>query len=165
MRRALGALFALAMATACAPAEPAAPAVDRAAEQASLMAADKAWSDAYQAADDKVGSFMSAMAEDAMVLAPDAPVAKGPDAIRTMMTGLASLPGFEVVWTAESAQASADGTLGFTVGSYAMKVPGPDGKLVSVSGKYLTVWRKQPDGGWRVVADMFNANGPPTPAA
>ena len=34
---------------------------------------------------------------------------------------------------------------------------------ISIDGKYMTVWKKQSDGTWRVTADMFNANGPPDP--
>ena len=28
--------------------------------------------------------------------------------------------------------------------------------------KYLTVWHKQPDGLWKLQADIFNTDGPPT---
>jgi ketosteroid isomerase-like protein len=38
---------------------------------------------------------------------------------------------------------------------------GPDGPI-SIDGKYMTVWKKQSDGTWRVAADMFNANGSPS---
>jgi ketosteroid isomerase-like protein len=27
-------------------------------------------------------------------------------------------------------------------------------------GKYVTIWRKQPDGSWKVVEDMFNSDIP-----
>ena len=29
-------------------------------------------------------------------------------------------------------------------------------------GEYLTVWHKQPDGSWKLQADIFNTDGPPT---
>jgi ketosteroid isomerase-like protein len=32
---------------------------------------------------------------------------------------------------------------------------------LTIIGKYLAVWKKQPDGSWLVVADMFNAESPP----
>ena len=38
-----------------------------------------------------------------------------------------------------------------------------DSDPITIDGKYITVWKKQSDGTWRVTADMFNANGPPTP--
>lgn len=33
---------------------------------------------------------------------------------------------------------------------------------IRIDGKYMTAWKQQPDGSWKVVADMFNDNGPPT---
>jgi ketosteroid isomerase-like protein len=38
------------------------------------------------------------------------------------------------------------------------------GKPVQERGKYLTVWRKQADGNWRVVIDTFNSDAPPPKA-
>lgn len=28
------------------------------------------------------------------------------------------------------------------------------------TGKYLTVWKKQPDGNWKIVRDIFNSDKP-----
>jgi len=39
----------------------------------------------------------------------------------------------------------------------------PEGMPIRIDGKYLTVWQKQADGAWMITADMFNADGPPTP--
>jgi hypothetical protein len=52
--------------------------------------------------------------------------------------------------------------MGYTIGTYEMQMEGPDGPI-TIDGKYLTVWKRQPDDTWLVTADMFNANGPPTP--
>jgi len=30
------------------------------------------------------------------------------------------------------------------------------------NGKYLTVWKKQADGSWKVLFDMFNTDMPPS---
>jgi ketosteroid isomerase-like protein len=164
MQRPWAPVFLLSLAIGCGPSPAAAPAVDLAAERASVLAADKAWSEAFQASSDKVTTFLATVAEGADLLAPDAPLAQGKDAIRAVLESLVALPGFDVIWTASKGEVSADGSLGYTIGSYQMKVPGPDGKLVRIDGKYLTAWRKQADGSWKVTADMFNASGPPTPA-
>ena len=73
---------------------------------------------------------------------------------------LASMPGFEIAWTPEIAEVSSGADLGYTIGSYHMELDGPDGAPTAVDGKYLTVWQKQRDGSWKVVADTFNSNGP-----
>ena len=42
-----------------------------------------------------------------------------------------------------------------------MILPDSTGQLVATDGKYLTVWRRQDNGAWKMEVDMFNANGPP----
>ena len=34
----------------------------------------------------------------------------------------------------------------------------PKGNAVSDKGKYLTVYKKQPDGNWKVIADIGNSD-------
>jgi ketosteroid isomerase-like protein len=45
-----------------------------------------------------------------------------------------------------------------------LKLPGSNGSIAEIDGKYLTIWKRQPDGNWTVAVDMFNADGPPVPA-
>ena len=44
----------------------------------------------------------------------------------------------------------ADGTLGYTWGRYRVEA----GDSITGRGRYLTVWRRQPDGSWKVDADI-----------
>ena len=37
----------------------------------------------------------------------------------------------------------------------------PGAKPVPYDGKYVTVLKKQPDGSWKIVLDMWNENAPP----
>ena len=48
--------------------------------------------------------------------------------------------------------------MGYTVATNRVTVPGIDGALVTVTGKAVTVWRKEPDGAWRCVLDIWNAD-------
>jgi len=34
----------------------------------------------------------------------------------------------------------------------------PDGTPMTDHGKYATIWRKQTDGSWKVVVDIFNSD-------
>lgn len=158
--------FALLLAVACSPsAEPPPPAVDLEAERAALMAADRGWYEAYAASDSPADVFAGQVVDDARLLPPGAPRADGREAVREVIAQLESLPGFSVSWAPAIAEVGGGGDLGYTIGSYQMTVPGPDGEPATVVGKYLTVWEKQPDGRWMVAADMFNADAPPPPAA
>jgi ketosteroid isomerase-like protein len=51
--------------------------------------------------------------------------------------------------------------MGYTIGTYELTVE-KDGAFMVTVGKYVTIWKKQADGAWKVVVDCFNANGPAT---
>jgi ketosteroid isomerase-like protein len=138
------------------------PEIDVDAERNALMSADRAWFEAYSGSDSPADAFIEQLVDNASLLPPDAPLAQGKEAIRVVIMELEAMPGFSITWGPDAADVGSGGDLGFTVGSYEMKMDGPEGPM-RIDGKYITVWRKQLDGTWRVTADMFNANGPPTP--
>ena len=137
------------------------PSVDLDAERAALMRADASWFESYAASDSPADAFTAQVVDNASLLPPDAPLARGKEAIHAVITELEAMPGFSVRWRPDAAEVGTGGDLGYTIGSYQMHMEGPDGPM-RVKGKYLTVWQKQADGTWMVIADMFNANGPPT---
>src|SRR5579884_1338228 len=61
----------------------------------------------------------------------------------------------QLTWQAVKAEVSASGDLGYTYGYYQMRSHTAQGE-VSREGKYTTIWRKQPDGSWKVVLDIGN---------
>ena len=134
-----------------------APQVDVEAERAALLTADEAWS---QSAADLDG-FMSFVADDASMLPFDAPIATGKEAIRAVFSALSSAPGFALSWSATGSVVSRAGDLGYTIGTFELTVNDAGGNPVTTVGKYVTVWRKQADGQWKVVADIFNRDAPP----
>jgi ketosteroid isomerase-like protein len=36
------------------------------------------------------------------------------------------------------------------------------GKAMNDVGKYVAVWKKQPDGSWKMIRDIYNSDLPPT---
>ncbi len=128
--------------------------VNVAQERDALLALDREWSGT--AAD--ASKFVSYLAPDASVYAPGMPVVTGTDAIHKTYTEMSSAPGFALKWTPTKGDVSASGDLGHTAGTYEMTMGGTTEK-----GKYVTTWRKQPDGAWKAVDDIFNADssGPP----
>jgi ketosteroid isomerase-like protein len=100
------------------------------------------------------------MASDATVYPPGMPAVSGTDAIRKTFTEMTGTPGFALSWTPTRADVAASGDLGTTIGTYEMSMAGSSEK-----GKYVTVWRKQTDGSWKVVDDIFNADAPTQPPA
>jgi ketosteroid isomerase-like protein len=136
------------------------PTVDLAAEREALMQADRDWYEAYSTAEDPVAAFLAATTAEVVLLAPEAPLAEGAEAVGAVIGELEGMPGFSVSWSPDMSDVGSGGDLGYTRGTYAMSVQGPGGPM-TINGKYLTIWKKQPDGRWMVVADMFNPDAPP----
>ena len=137
------------MAMACSPG------LDTAREAQQLLGIDRAWAQ-VAAAGNMPDSVLSFWAEDARVVLAGEPIFQGKAAIREMLTGMASVPGFHVTWTPEGAEVSAAGDLAYTFGSNEFTGPDSTGALMTTKGRYLTVWRKESDGRWRCVMDYTN---------
>ena len=156
-------VFLFLTAGCAAPVEEPEPEVDLAAARASLMQADQAWFEEYSASDNRPDTFVNRVADDANLLPPDAPMARGKEAIRDVIAMLEAMPGFSISWSATAAEVGSAGDMGYTIGTYEIGMEDPEGTPIRIDGKYLTVWKKQSDGAWMVTADMFNADGPPSP--
>jgi ketosteroid isomerase-like protein len=126
------------------------PAVDIAAETASLLAADKAFSESND-----VEKRMSFYADDAIRLGPGQGALIGKAEIQARATELKALPGFAVEAGTRTAQIAASGDLGYTFGAGKASVE-TGGKVLTLNGHSLTVWKKQ-GGAWKIVADATSA--------
>ena len=117
-----------------------------------LMDMDRAF--AAETAQRGLDGWMAWFAEDANVNSAKGHI-KGKAALREFYTQLFQ-PGNSLKWEPFHAAVSADGTLGYTLGRSVMQSTGPDGKPTQRNGRYITVWRKQPDGKWKVETDIGN---------
>jgi ketosteroid isomerase-like protein len=111
---------------------------------------------------DKTVAFFD---EKGAILWPNAAIADGKEAISKLLTGYFALPGLKVSWHVDRADVARSGDLGYTSGAYEMTFNDPAGKTVSDKGKYVTVWKKQKDGSWKVLLDIGNTDLPPTGAS
>ena len=119
---------------------------------AALAKLDDEWSAAAATKDaDKVASFY---AEDAIAYPPNEPAAHGRAAAKKVWAAYLNEPSYKISWKTTHAEVTGD--LGYTAGTYEDSMTGPDGKTVHGKGKYLCVWKKQSDGTWKAVHDMWN---------
>ena len=152
-------LNALVLTATCAvaiafPALPAFASDDNNAVAKALTKLDDDWSKAAATKDaDKVASFY---AEDAIAYPPNEPAVSGRAAARKVWAAYFADKTFTISW--KTTHAGANGDLGFTSGTYEDSYTGPDGKRVNEKGKYLCVWKKQADGSWKAVHDMWNSD-------
>jgi len=126
-------------------------------ETDAILAADAAWLKVYQAKD--LAKSVAFCDEQGSMLAPNAPIAVGKDAIAKLIEEDFAHDNIE--WHANKVGVSRSGDLGYTSGTTGMSFKDASGKIVVYKGKYLTVWRKQVNGEWKVLYDMFNSDMPP----
>jgi len=67
---------------------------------------------------------------------------------------------YQLTWTPQGAQMGPSNDMGFTWGRYEGTSKDKNGQPVTISGRYFTVWKKLPDGTWKVALDA-SANEPP----
>ena len=66
---------------------------------------------------------------------------------------------YQLTWTPTDAQMGPSGDMGYTWGHFEGHSKDAAGNPVTTSGRYITVWRKQADGSWKVALDA-GANEP-----
>ena len=98
-------------------------------------------------------------AEDGRMVQPGVGLIQGHSAIAERMVGL-DAPGVSLVWEPDYADIAQSGELGWTTGTFVSEGPAPDGGVARTQGRYVSIWRRQPDGSWRVVMDLGNPTEP-----
>ena len=147
---------ALAVLPALAFEAPTVVAYDPDADAKALAKLDDDWSAAAATRDaEKVASFY---AENAIAYPPNEPVCVGRASAKKVWASYFAEPSFSISWKTVHSEVTKSGELGFTAGTYEDSFKGPDGKVIHERGKYLCVWKKQSDGSWKAVHDMWNAD-------
>lgn len=121
-----------------------------------LAKLDDDWSRAAATAD--AGKVAAFYAQDAIAYPPNAPVAIGHDAAQKVWAGYFADKTFKISWTTTHAEIAKSGDIGYTAGTYEDSFTGPDGKQVHETGKYVCAWKKQKDGTWKAIQDIWNAD-------
>ncbi len=119
----------------------------------SLMEADRAFDRATAARG--LEGWMNCFAEDAQANTHGG-VLKGKAALREYYSGMFSRRAFSIRWKPLFAEASRDGGLGYTFGEAETSLRDEKGEVQKRPGRNVTVWRRQPDGSWKVATDIGN---------
>lgn len=124
---------------------------------AQLMAADRAFAAAVAAATgtDRAAVWADWFAPDGRQLLPGA-VVTGHEDIQGLMTSSFADPEATLTWEPDLADGAGD--WGWTSGRYVSRRPGPDEPIVK-GGRYLTVWRRDDRGAWKVAVDTGVPDG------
>ena len=135
------------------------PKVDLKAEEDAIMKTDSTWSALAKDGKD-VEKIISYWSDDAVVLPPGQPPVSGKDALRKMVQESKNIPGFSITWKSSDVHFSFDGRMAYLYGENLVTMNDSTGKTMNIPGRGYTVWRKEADGNWKCVVDIWN-NPPP----
>ena len=139
------------------------PSFNAAAEQTKLLRRDAEWAEAASAGKD-VEKIVSYWSDDALLIFQGEPVIEGKAAIRAYISARFEAPGFKIHWVSEKPTFSPDGKLAYMRDTDEVAVPSPNGTLMTLHLRGMTVWRIDSDGQWRCVVDISNEQPPGAPA-
>ncbi|HEX6433042.1 MAG TPA: DUF4440 domain-containing protein [Gemmatimonadales bacterium] len=136
--------------------ENAGPAPLTAADMAAIRAADSSFAVAANAGD--VDALVAVYARDASLLAPNLPPQKGQTAIRSFWGGF--LQAYTVKFEIASDTIEGRGDLAYNMGHYRFTAVPKERSNPGVAdeGKFLEILKKQSDGSWKYVVDMYSSN-------
>jgi len=134
------------------------------ADEATLKTLDAEWSKAAATTKD-LEKTVSYYSDDAIVMPPNIPTLTGKEPIRALWKSMLESPGFGGGWKATKVEVAKSEDIGYVTGAYELRETDDSGKPITDKGKFLEVWKKQADGSWKCVADMFSSDLPTMPAA
>ena len=109
------------------------------------------WIDAWDKAD---ASLIAALfAEDGVLLGRNGKLFKGPKEIFERQKKVMEAAGKGVKATVTTVDLWLDGETAYETGKYSYNYQ-EKGKPVTEDGRYFTMWKRQSDGSWKIIADM-----------
>lgn len=119
-----------------------------------LLELDKTFCRAVQAGGAKAWASYFSSTGTMIIKEGENPV--GREAIYQLMHGFFSEPANQLIWQPESAQLSEDFSLGYTFGTYTRTTLNKENQEVIERGRYTSIWRRQPDGHYKIELDTGN---------
>jgi uncharacterized protein (TIGR02246 family) len=127
-----------------------------AADVAGIRTTDSSFAAAMNAGD--VDALVAVYARDASLLPPNLPPQKGRTAIRSFWGGF--LNAYTVKFEIASDTIEGRGDLAYNMGHFRFSAVPKERSNPGVAeeGKFLEVLKKQPDGSWKYIVDMYSSN-------
>ncbi len=126
-----------------------------------IEAANKRAMAAFMAGD--VKGVMANYAESAMVMEPMMPMMNGAAGVEGGMRRMLETMKMDSV-NFTTTDVTLAGEMAIETGTYRMRTMMKGAKPTLDVGKYLTVWQHQSDGSWKIIRDINNSDGGPSPA-
>jgi len=107
-----------------------------------------------------VDGWLGTMADDAVILPPNHPLVTGKEEIRSWIVTSFFEP-FNVQLSASHQEILIIGDLAFTYGFFSLSLtPKDGGGVIEDRGKFINIFKRQPDGSWKYHRLIFNSDIP-----
>jgi uncharacterized protein (TIGR02246 family) len=130
---------------------------DSASVTQAIKADEAKWNQQFKSKDTE--ALVAHYADDAYFVAPGAKPADGSTAIRQLYANASADPAFALQFSSDKVDVAASGDMAYARGKFSEKyTDAKTGKVMTDSGSYVTVYRKQADGSWKAVEDFAAAD-------
>ena len=109
-------------------------------------------------ADRSLQSFVSMVDDDAVFFGKD--VSRGKDAVSKAWLPFFTDRNLFLKWHPNEVYVSSSADLGYSIGEYERIGKDKSGNPETAIGNYVSIWRKQPDGKWKIVLDIGTPGTP-----
>lgn len=132
---------------------------DHSSEAAAIMKADSAWDRVSEAK--SAEGWLNYYADDAIMMPPGEKICKDKASREASIKSMFAIPGVSLRFQSTKAEVAKSGDLGYSAGVYQMSSKDAKGNDYHETGKYNEVWKKQADGKWKCIVDIWNADPQP----
>ena len=108
-------------------------------------------------------SLAALFTTDAVIMSPGEPAVNGSAAIRSWAQATADQATVQGKYTSSKIEVVGDWAIEHYTGMLTI-TPKAGGVAMEERMKGIHIYRRQPDGSWRIVHDVWNTDAPPTPA-
>jgi ketosteroid isomerase-like protein len=112
-------------------------------------------------ADRSLQTFVSMVDDDAVFFGRD--ISRGREAVSKAWLPFFTDGSLFLKWNPTQVEVSSSGDLGYSIGEYERIGKNASGKPESATGSYVSIWRRQPNGKWKIVLDIGTPASPLKP--
>lgn len=95
---------------------------------------------------------------DGRLMAANAPAFEGSAAIQQFWQGAFDMGVTGATLTTASLEEHGDTAI--ELGAYTLDIQPPDGDAIQDAGKFVVIWKRQPDGSWKLAVDSLSSDIP-----